>query len=68
MYKIKTVPTLDEMLPEVRMLVEYRMAKRYLEQIIDETIKKHSLPNLNYKSVWSLEIEIREADKKLRGW
>jgi len=65
---INTIPTLDETIPEVRVFVEYRMAKRYLEQTIDETIRKHSLPNLNYKSVWSLEIETRKTYKKLRGW
>ena len=68
MIRVKTVLTLEETIPEVRMFVEYWMAKKYLEQTIDDTIKKHSLPNLNYKSSWNLEIETREIDKKLRGW
>ena len=67
MIRIKTGLILEETIPEVRMFVEYWLAKKYLEQTIDDKIKKHSLPNLNYKSSWNLEIETRKTDKKLRG-
>ena len=68
MIRIKTGLILEETIPEVRMFVEYWLAKKYLEQTIDDTIKKHSLPDLNYKSSWNLEIETRKTDKKLRSW
>lgn len=62
------IPTLEEMPVEVRMLVEYKMAVNLLRYKVDEITKKYFLPNINYKYFWDLESEIREVDKKLRGW
>ena len=65
---INTIPILDKVSPEVLMFVEYKIAKKHLHQTVDETVKKHSLPNINYNYFWNLEINICEANKQLRGW
>lgn len=66
---IKTItPKLEEMPIEIRILVEYKMAVNHLRQTVEETTKKHSLPNINYKYFWDLESEIHKTNKKLRGW
>jgi len=62
------IPKLEEMPKEIRILVEYKMALNLLKYKVEEITNKYTLPNVNYRYFWDLEVEIRKANKKFRGW
>lgn len=53
---------------KLRELIRYKFAENNLRVAQEKINKKYSIPEINYKSFWSIEVEIRKVFKEFRGW